>query len=86
MSVRSTERDNTGGEQETAWSGSGLAVPGHKVKMAHRIAKKNHTLYVVECACGWSSALMDSSERANFVYAEHKSLAALALQSTEGTE
>lgn len=85
MSARSTERDNMAGELRMDYEGSGLAVPGHKVKLAHMIHKKNHTLYVVECVCGWSSALMDSSERANQVYSEHKSREAPDLQSTEGT-
>lgn len=61
-------------------------VMTHKVKHAYRLPKKNHTLFVVECVCGWSSALMDSTARANDAYMEHKRKAALALESTEGTE
>lgn len=62
-----------------------VTAPAHKVKQAYILPKKHHTLYVVECICGWSSALMDSSERANQVYSEHKSREAPDLQSTEGT-
>lgn len=57
-------------------------VTEHRVKAAYEIAR--HTprrpgdsgryaaWFVVECACGWSSALHFSADAANDAYREHK--------------
>lgn len=45
----------------------------HKVRHAIEIRRKGGFFwYVVECECGWSSALYASSYAANDAYAKHK--------------
>lgn len=45
-----------------------MEAPQHKVKHA---IKCQH-FFVVECRCGWSSALHDTASAANDAYATHK--------------
>lgn len=44
----------------------------HRVKIAAPIRMGRSTGYVVECACGWSSAIHWTIHQANAAYAKHK--------------
>lgn len=45
----------------------------HKVKIATTVKAGRCTHFVVECVCGWNSALHASASAANAAYAAHKS-------------
>lgn len=63
------------------------SLPTHKVKKAWELNeghRRKAPLYVVECICGWSSALMQTQADANRVYADHKESAVPS--ATKGTE
>lgn len=51
-------------------------VAEHRVKLAVEVPVGKARLYVVECRCGWSSALYEFPGNANLAYAEHKRQAA----------
>lgn len=47
----------------------------HRVKLAVKVGRAKNPSYVVECRCGWSTALLASPTLANEAYAEHKKAA-----------
>jgi hypothetical protein len=68
-----------GGERSSLSEPDISSTPGtHRVKYAIKLPMNK---FVVECRCGWSSAIHQTASEANEAYALHK-----ALQTTKGTE
>ncbi|HZL19863.1 MAG TPA: hypothetical protein VFG23_19165 [Polyangia bacterium] len=44
----------------------------HRVRLAIPVKSAGARFFVVECRCGWSSALMGSRTTANDAYSAHK--------------